>query len=262
MIGGSACGLRLRVARQAAQVAPRRCSRQPGRPLARGRPDHRGGSRDAGLDYRVAVNEIYRHTFGKHADSVEPGSSRRATSACPTSTTSRRRTAASPPIPTWPNGTAAAEVEVDRRPACAGSSSTASSRTPGGSSTRCWPTPTSTAHRAGDRLRHVRGARLRRLGPAPDRDADGLHDPDRGGAAEVRDRAPGDAVALLAAGHQGCGRVRHRRDARRALQRGRERVPRAGPRPDRPADDAQSIWRAIRDARERAAPNPSEVVRP
>jgi carbon-monoxide dehydrogenase large subunit len=82
-------------------------------------------------------------------------------------------------------------------------------------------------HRAGDRRRAVRADRLRPVRPAPDRDADGLHHPDRAGGADDHGGARAQPVAVHAARHQGGRRVRHGLRPGRADQRDRGRA--AGP---------------------------------
>src|SRR6266540_401167 len=92
-------------------------------------------------------------------------------------------------------------------------------------------------HRPGGRRRALRAARLRRRRAVPDRHPDGLHHPDRRGAAPTGRRAPADAVAVHAAGHQGGRRVRHGRDPGGDLRGGRERLPGAGAAARRAAAD-------------------------
>jgi carbon-monoxide dehydrogenase large subunit len=71
------------------------------------------GSRERSLDYRAVVSQIYRNTFGKYADSVEPGleSTRyfRMGNIYHQPETQGRFSN----YPAWPNGASAAEIEVD-----------------------------------------------------------------------------------------------------------------------------------------------------
>jgi carbon-monoxide dehydrogenase large subunit len=75
--------------------------------------DGRDGRDDAGLDYREAVNEVYRHTFGRHADRVEPGLEATRYFRMSNIYHQPEKDGRFSTYPTWPNGTCAAEVEVD-----------------------------------------------------------------------------------------------------------------------------------------------------
>ena len=63
------------------------------------------------------MNEIYRHTFGKLADCVEPGLESTRYFRMANIYHQPEKDGRFSNYPTWPNGTAAAEVEVDKRPA-------------------------------------------------------------------------------------------------------------------------------------------------
>jgi carbon-monoxide dehydrogenase large subunit len=74
---------------------------------------HVRGSRERGVEFTVVVNEIYRHTFGKHAESVEPGLEatryfRMGNIYHQPETQGRFSN-----YPAWPFGSSAAVVEVD-----------------------------------------------------------------------------------------------------------------------------------------------------
>src|SRR5262249_4595196 len=73
----------------------------------------RQGNDGAGIDYRDAVNEVYRHTFVRHADRVEPGLEATRYFRMSNIYHQPEKDGRFSTYPTWPNGTAAAEVEVD-----------------------------------------------------------------------------------------------------------------------------------------------------
>ena len=129
-----------------------------------------------------------------------PGSRRPATSGSATSTTSPRSRAGSAPIRPGRTASPPRSSRSTPRPASSRSSATALVDDAG---TIINPLLVD-ANLHGAIAQGIGGAmyeqhRVRRGRPAPDRDAHGLHDPDRGRGAQLRDRAPGDAVAVHAA---------------------------------------------------------------
>jgi carbon-monoxide dehydrogenase large subunit len=114
MIGGSAVRmaaleLREKLGRIAASIleaAPEDVVASDGRFMIAGAPDR-------SVAFEAVVDEIYRHTFGRHAEGVEPGLEatryyRIGNIYHQPETQGRFST-----YPTWPNGTAACVVEVD-----------------------------------------------------------------------------------------------------------------------------------------------------
>jgi carbon-monoxide dehydrogenase large subunit len=114
MIGGSAVALAAGdLRRKLDRVAASVLEAAPGDVVASGGVYHVAGTTGRAIPFGRVVDEVYRHTFGRHASDVEPGLEatryyRIGNIYHQPETQGRFST-----YPTWPNGAAACVVEVD-----------------------------------------------------------------------------------------------------------------------------------------------------